>query len=237
MRGTTKCIAAIVVASTSTTLRYAEAQAPIAEQVEALGQAAIQARAALVGWPPTSDSTVPRVVATKRALKGCATGWASFSLWRATPSSRLGGDAAVAVIRGKLYPLEGLESSDLAGMVEALLLGGRTDHQEATLECLIETIVSSLAIPGEDLTSVSAPMEGGRVSPIPTQLDDSLPIGWPEPDLKPAGGNRIAVFTIFYRNYTHKGVFYRPVAYALVFDPQLRLLTWATRTRDPFLGP
>lgn len=228
-----RCTALLVLVSACATMPQAKAQAPISRQVEALGQAATQARAALVGWPPLSDSTVPHVVATERDLVGCAMGWRDLSLWRVTPSSRLGGDASVAVIRGILYPLEGLESSDLGGVVEALLLGGRTDGQVVTVDCLVETIVSMLAIPGEDISRTSAPMEGGRVAPLRTRLDDLLPLDWPQPDLKLSGGNTVVIFTIFYLNYTSKEILYRPVAYSLVFDPKLRLLSWAVRTGDP----
>lgn len=228
-----RALFALALTSVATGIGSAQSQTPLAQQVEALSNAAFQARDAVMGYESRSDTPIRYGVAVRRELIGCAAGWSGLSLWRVTPDTHRSGDASVAVVREALYPLKGLESSELSGMVDALLQGGRTDGEPVTVDCLVETIAFMLALPEQDISRIPTVTAGGSVPPVRTELDDRLPRDWPSPVVLRSGGNTVVRFTVFYLYHFPAELLYYPVAYALVFDPRLKLLSWAERKGDP----
>lgn len=215
----------------------ANAQTALSQRVEAVSGAAVQAHEALRGFLPRNDTIAQRGVAVERELVGCATNFAELRLWRVTQRIYGARETAVATVRGGVYPLIGFGQSDLTGLVDALLQVGRTDGREVTLDCLIETIVAALSPSSTDIPRVATSMAGGSVTPIHTALDDRLPRDWPWPDVVCSGGNVVVRFTILYLSRDYLGDEYHPIAYALVFNPQFTLLSWATLEGDPFPAP
>lgn len=160
--------------------------------------------------------------------QGCAKAWRGLSLW--TVGIGAGRPWRVAVVAGRPFLLS--EPTAWEAFVDALLRTGRTDGLEPTIGCLTETLATSIAVqPSDEVLLTDSLSTPGR-SQASGELIGALSEGWPAPVIYELGTDSVAVFTLFRVAPSHLSAnvnLVQPVAYALVFDAQGRLVTWTSR--------